>query len=79
MKIELRLYASLTALLPDSCGGSPCDFEAPDGQTVNEVLESLKVPLDIPKIIFLNGVHAEGHEVLKAGDRLAVFPPIAGG
>ena len=79
MKIELRLYASLASLLPDSGSGSPGDFEIQEGATVNEVLESLKVPQDIPKIIFLNGVHAEGHAVLKQGDRLAVFPPIAGG
>jgi sulfur-carrier protein len=79
MKIELRLYASLAALLPEGCGGSPCDFDAPEGWTVMEVLGWLNIPQDIPKIIFLNGVHAEGQEVLKPGDRLAVFPPIAGG
>jgi len=39
----------------------------------------LKIGLEVPKIIFLNGLHAGFDDVLKNGDRLAVFPPIAGG
>jgi molybdopterin converting factor small subunit len=27
----------------------------------------------------LNGIHARGDEVLKDGDRVGAFPPVAGG
>jgi molybdopterin converting factor small subunit len=27
----------------------------------------------------LNGIHAQGDEVLKEGDRVGAFPPVAGG
>jgi molybdopterin converting factor small subunit len=37
------------------------------------------VPLETVKLIFLNGIHAKDNEVLKDGDRLGVFPPVAGG
>jgi len=30
-------------------------------------------------MIFLNGLHATGDEVLREGDRVGVFPPVAGG
>jgi len=44
-----------------------------------EILKRLDVPLDKVKVIFLNGVHGKGEEILKEGDRVGVFPPVAGG
>jgi molybdopterin converting factor small subunit len=46
---------------------------------VKDVLDKLNIAEDEPKIIFLNGIHAKPDDRLKEGDRLAVFPPIAGG
>ena len=65
--------------MPGHTGGNFSPVEIKEGVTVRELLEQLKVPRDAIKIIFLNGVHASGDEVLKEGDRLGVFPPIAGG
>jgi sulfur-carrier protein len=79
MKIDLNLFASLAPLLPEKSTGHSCVMEVPDGKTVTEVLEELKIPPEMPKIVFLNGLHAKGDEKLKDGDRLTVFPPIAGG
>lgn len=80
MKIELRLFASLTGYLPDQkSSGSSNWVEIEEGATIKSLFEDLKVPADIPKIIFLNGVHAEETTVLKEGDRLGVFPPLGGG
>jgi hypothetical protein len=42
-------------------------------------LEQLKIPPDSIKLVFLNGVHANGDEILKDGDRIGAFPPIGGG
>ncbi len=79
MKIELRLYASLKKYLPDQSDGTASILEVKEGTTVREVLTRLGIPLDAPKIIFLNGIQATGDAVLKDGDRLGAFPPVAGG
>jgi len=54
-------------------------MEIPDGTTIRELLSRLNIPPEAPKVIFLNGVHTKGDEVLKAGDRVGAFPPVAGG
>ncbi|MCX5860964.1 MAG: MoaD/ThiS family protein [Desulfomonile sp.] len=79
MKIQVILYASLAHLLPPSSCGNACFLELDQGATIGSLLGSLKVPSDSPKIIFLNGRHAKETQILCDGDRVAVFPPIAGG
>jgi sulfur-carrier protein len=80
MKIQLNLFASLTRFLPDpESPGFSNLVEIEEGTTIEALLDHLKIPREQPKIIFLNGLHAEGTTVLKAGDRLGIFPPLAGG
>jgi sulfur-carrier protein len=78
MKIELRLYASLSVYMPDT-GRNDAFIDIKKGTSIQELLEQYNVPAESVKIIFLNGVHAEGDEILNEGDRVGVFPPIAGG
>ena len=79
MKIEFKLYASLACHMPEKADGNPNVMEVTEGMTIGEVLEQLKVPIDVVRVIFLNGIHAKGDEVLKEGDRVGVFPPVGGG
>jgi molybdopterin synthase sulfur carrier subunit len=79
MKIELRLYASLSRYLPEKREGNSCDMEIAPGTTINELLRDRNIPPEAPRVIFLNGVHARGDEILKEGDRIGAFPPVAGG
>jgi len=80
MKIQLNLFASLTRFLPDPEGAGFSNLvEIREGTTIEALLDQLKIPREQPKIIFLNGLHAEVNTVLKEGDRLGVFPPLAGG
>ena len=80
MKIELKLYASLGKYMPQvQLEKKPGYLEIQEGTTVKALLEELKVPLETVKLIFVNGVHAKDDDVLKEGDRLGVFPPVAGG
>ena len=78
MKIEFRLYAFLSRYMPESWKDAST-VEVREGMTVKELLESIKVPLDAVKVVFVNGVHARGDETLREGDRVGVFPPVAGG
>lgn len=79
MRIELKLYASLGRYMPEQGSGFTRTMEVADGSTIRALLERLQVPMDAVKLIFLNGVHAGGDEVLREGDRVGVFPPVAGG
>jgi molybdopterin synthase sulfur carrier subunit len=74
MKVELNLYASLARFVPRT-GPMEVDGET----TILGLLRRLDVPLEKVKIIFLNGIHASGNETLREGDRVGVFPPVAGG
>ena len=80
MKIEVKLYASLGKYMPqEAVKKGQGSLEVGEGITIKALLENLKVPLETVKLIFLNGIHAKDNEVLKDGDRLGVFPPVAGG
>ena len=80
MKIEVTLFAFLARYAPDETGIHGCHIlEVTEGSTIVEILTHMELPLDKVKIIFLNGLHATGDEVLKEEDRIGVSPPIAGG
>jgi len=79
MKIDLRLYASLGRYLPEEKEGNSCIAEVEPGTTIRELLLQFDIPPEARKIIFLNGIHAQGDEVLNDGDRVGAFPPVAGG
>ena len=79
MKIELRLYASLAAFMPKQAGGTALTIEMSDGTTIGDLLKQLEVPKKQIKVIFLNGIHASDEDILKDGDRVGIFPAVAGG
>lgn len=80
MKVELSLFASLAQYMPDKTGGHGNRMlEVAEGTTIMELLNRLEFPRDKVKLIFLNGLHATGEEILSDGDRVGVFPPVAGG
>ena len=79
MEIEVKLFATLRDYLPKGSDRFSCKMEI-DGMTrIRDIVSRLKVPDDIPKIILLNGVHGKEDQVLKEGDVLSIFPPVAGG
>jgi sulfur carrier protein ThiS len=79
MKVDVCLYASLASRLPEHSEGNTASLELPDGTSVAALLSQLEILPDEPKIIFRNGIHAKPDDVIKDGDRIAVFPPVAGG
>jgi molybdopterin synthase sulfur carrier subunit len=79
MIIELNLFASLSDYLPDREKGNPNLVELTEGTSIGELIALLEIPPEAPRIIFLNGVHAGREAPLKDGDRVGLFPPLAGG
>ena len=79
MKVDVALFAYLSDHQPDGLGGRHARaFDLPDGTTIAGVIADLKLP-DQPRIVFVNNRHAAEDSTLNDGDRLAIFPPIAGG
>jgi molybdopterin converting factor small subunit len=79
MKLEVALFATLSQYLPPGAQNRRAVIEVKDGATVREVLNQLGVPAEFPNILLVNGRQAQENTVLKDGETLSVFPPLAGG
>ena len=80
IRIEARLYATLRKYHPEGKVGEALIRELAEGTTVQKLLENeLGVPLGEIKTVFVNGVSRSFDHVLADGDRVGIFPPVAGG
>ncbi len=79
MKAEIRLFASFKKYLPDHAEGQKVTVELEEGTTIKSVLQQFGVPLETVKLVFVNSVHAKMEDIIQDGDRVGVFPPVAGG
>ncbi|MFP4040308.1 MAG: MoaD/ThiS family protein [Desulfosudaceae bacterium] len=77
--VEIFLYASLAAYLPDKTAGRSMAIETAAGSRVADVLPQIGVPDKEVKLIFINGARKELHHSLADGDRVGLFPPVGGG
>ena len=79
MDIDLRLFANLTEYLPPGAKGRQARIAVPEGTTVVEVLDQLGIPRTLAKLIMIDGVHQQPDAMLREGNVLSIFPPLAGG
>lgn len=79
MEVEVKLFATLRDYLPKGSDRFSCKIEIDGNTRVEDIISKLKIPEDIPKIILINGIHAKKEQILKDGDVLSIFPPVAGG
>ncbi|MEK6664835.1 MAG: MoaD/ThiS family protein [candidate division NC10 bacterium] len=79
MKIEVRLFATLAAYLPDESDGRSAALEVVNGSTVADAVRLLRIPDDMPFIAMIDGRDAALDRPLGDGDVLSLFPPLAGG
>lgn len=81
--VTLKLYASLGVHLPPGHARNEARVEVVEGTTVLELLDAHQVPREACHLVLLNGIFqppSGRHAVrLKAGDAVAVWPPVAGG
>ena len=80
IRVEARLYATLKKYHPEGKFGEALVRELAEGTTVQKLLKGeLGVPPGEVKTVFVNGVSRSFDHVLTDGDRVGIFPPVAGG
>jgi len=83
ISVTLKLYASLGVYLPEGHARNEAQVAVLEGTTIMQLLNAHNVPPEACHLVLLNGVfQAPGtrHTAqLKAGDAVAVWPPVAGG
>jgi sulfur carrier protein ThiS len=84
MNVTLKLYATLSDYLPlEARRDNALALEVEPQTTVAQLIERRNLPLKLTHLVLVNGVFvpppARAAHVLKEGDVLAIWPPIAGG
>ena len=79
MRVEVRLFATLARYLPKPSQGGSTDLDVAEGSVVADVAVALGIPVDLPRIVVVNGEDADEGRRLHAGDVVTLFPPLAGG
>ena len=88
MEITLKLFATLGDYLPQELNGknrkyNELQVEVPESTSVQAVIDQFHVPPPMAHLVLLNGVFiprsARATSLLRLGDEVAVWPPIAGG
>jgi len=81
--VTLKLYAQLGPYLPEGAQKNQADVVVKPGTTIRALLDAYQVPPEMCHLVLVNGIYksppARESEVLKAGDAVAVWPPVAGG
>lgn len=83
MQVQLKLYASLSAFLPEGAEKNQIAVDVDEGTTVRGLLDAYAVPPAMCHLVLLNGVFQPPakriSQQLKEGDAVAAWPPVAGG
>jgi len=84
MQITLKLYATLTDLLPSGAVRNASVIDVEDDVSLNTIIDRYKVPRELAHLVLVNGVFVcdtdrDQGGALAAGDVLAIWPPVAGG
>ncbi|MFX1446166.1 MAG: MoaD/ThiS family protein [Promethearchaeota archaeon] len=75
ISITIKLFADLTQF-----GPAKADEKLPEGSSINTIFEKYNIPKEKKTIIIVNSKpHYNRNSILKDGDIIAIFPPLAGG
>lgn len=74
--VEVRVYGSHKRLLP---GGDTAMVPYAEGQTVKNLLQSLKIADEDVWLVVVNEIVVDEGFVLSPGDKVGIMSPVAGG
>ncbi len=75
IEIELKLFVTLSKYLPENND----KYTVQEKMTVEMLIHSLEIPMEIVKLIFINGKRENLNYQLQHEDRVGLFPPVGGG
>jgi molybdopterin converting factor subunit 1 len=79
MTVTVLLFASYA----EQIGRSSMTLELPEGTRVDEALSRIQAEaagrLPPKPMVAVNQTYAKGSDILRAGDEMAIIPPVAGG
>jgi sulfur-carrier protein len=79
MRVQVKLFASLTRFAGNVKSGAPFEVDLPDSATLANLCQVLRLPADEVKVTFVNGRAQDENWLLQPGDEVGIFPPIGGG
>jgi len=79
ISVRVKLFATLRRYYPDLGIGAAMPVELPNGATIGQLIESLRLPAKEIKVVFVNGIVRGDEYALNDGDEVGVFPPVGGG
>lgn len=84
MRITFKLFAQLQDYLPaEARKTNACSVEISEATTVAQVIERFKLPARLVHLVLLDGTFVPPAErdarILRDGETLAIWPPVAGG
>ncbi len=83
MAVTLKLFAMLARYLPSEAVHQAVELELASPITPHQLLDRFTVPREKVHLVLLNGRYLQPGErdqtILKDGDVVAVWPPVAGG
>ncbi len=77
--IEVRLFSSLRKYQPDSGDNDMLSVQVAEKARLSDLFSELKIPRKEIAIVMVNGKHEKDDYILQNGDRVGIFPMIAGG
>ncbi len=84
MRITFKLFAQLQDYLPaEARKTNACEVEIADATSVAQVIERFRLPAKLVHLVLLDGTFVppadRAGRILRDGETLAVWPPVAGG
>lgn len=77
MAIRIKMLAQFGQYAPDGKKEFPLDLKPKE--TTGQVVARLGLPLNMPRVVLVNGRRVEPDTALKDGDILTLFPVVDGG
>lgn len=78
-RVEVRVYATLRKYLGEEDRQEALAVDLAPGGTVADLIAHLGIPADEVKVVFINHRAVTPDHRLVEGDRVGVFPLVAGG
>jgi sulfur carrier protein ThiS len=83
MRVQLKLFATLSDFLPPGAKRNAVEMDVPEGATPHQIMDLCRVPRDRAHLVVVNGTFVPSQQRdtlhLAEGDDLALWPPVAGG